>query len=924
MKIKYLFPLVFFLIIGSIKTDDEIKKDQTLNFHFENKDDNYFAYLNYEEDYHGPGIEHQVFDINFLKIDFRINVLYNIKSKNESNEEYNNEMQIMNVNEKIKIGRYNKLKNGETLFLKFTLKDEYKDSFDKSQIFSVEMVNSSLIYLGKSDFNEFHSFETNFKPKEVKIFKIPNFDIESINEIDFEEDHYEFCCYNLKNIFVNSPISAIFSDDKKLYYNLYSNLLLYGILFDYRYDKEEDCLPLLDLIVYNEKDVNSNINIEYKINENNNDLYPFNLTSRNSHFESIGRPFRYANIISDKPGIFNIKQDGETISSYFDGDIESIKNVKDLLDIKHYKYLPQGIFYSSKNYFILYIDSFTGSSFLNVSKIDIKEKGSKVNDLNFYYFSISKGNTLNFTSKFPQNPYILKLFSNEKGTVDINNKTYNFENGKVEIIQLKEDEILSITAIDGNFTFGIKCKIMEQFIDIAKVGENYTLSNNTNYKFIVYDINYYDYSSFYFKINYKNNKNEMFYRYDFGLMDINEIQMKEDISKANLFYFYLSPYSKMNLNNKKFHFVIFFGNISENSSNITIETKYLKKLPSEKGKYFKIEGQYFNYVNKQYKDYNESYFAFPCKILYELDYSSMNSYASSPKPFIMPVNNYNPIFKSLYDTDDSYAFVNNLGSSGIEKNYSYFDYIEKNIEIAKINSTHFRFRFFNFFSNEADINYILVVSNIENYNLFEPDCSFLENFYLNNNFKNNETIEFYNFSLKDMTIIYKDMNKDNYIDLPIPSKFNISNANQNFIFKAIGITSELKYIKIYNSFNFSICYWNCETCSRESEGNNNYCLTCNKSSEYKYLLNYTNSPNNCVNKCPFNTILDEKMYQCIDKKESNKSYNYKYLLYIGIPFIIFFIALIIFVIIRMKRKNKIDKDKDKEITDIKTQELIPN
>lgn len=922
MKTKYLFPLVFLLIIGSINTDDEVKKDQTLNFHFENKDDNYYAHLNYEEDYHGPGIEHQVFDINFLKIDFRINVLYNIKSKNESNEEYNNEMQIMDVNEKIKIGRYNKLKSGETLFLKFTLKDEYKDSFDKSQIFSVEMVNSSLIYLGESDLNEFHSFETNFKPKEVKIFKIPNFDIDAIDKIDFEKDHYEFCCFNLKNIFVNSPISAIFSDDKKLYYKLYSNLLLYGLLFDSRYDKEEECLPLLDLIVYNEKDVNSNINIEYIINKKNNDLYPFNLTSRNSHFELIGKPFRYANIISDKPGIFNISQDGETISSYFDGDIESIKNINDFLDIKHYKYLPQGFFYSSRHYFILYIDSFSDSSFLRVNKINIEEKACEVNDLNFYYFKISKGNTLNFTSKFPQNPYILKLFSNEKGTVDINNKTYNFENGKIEIIQLKEDEILSITAIDGNFTFGIKCKIMEQFIDIAKVGENYTLSYNTNYKFIVYDINYYDYSSFYFKINYKNIQNEMFYRYDFGLMDINEIQMKEDISKANWFYFYLSPYSKMKLNNKKFHFVIFFGNISENSSNITIETKYLKKLPSEKGKYFKIEGQYFNFVNKQYKDYNETYFAFPCKLLSECDYSPSEIPFSSLKPFIIPKYKNYPIFKSIYDTNDSYAFINNLGSSGIEQNYSYFDYCEKNIEIVKINSTHFRFRFFNFFSNETDINYILVASNIENLNLFEPDCSFLENFYLNNNFKDNEAIEFYNFSLKDMTIIYKDINKDNYIDLPIPSKFNISNANQNFIFKAIGITSELKYIKIYNSYNFSICYWNCDTCSRESDVYNNYCLTCNKNSKYKYLLNYTNSPNNCVEECPFNTILDEKMYQCIDGKRSNKSYIYKYLLYILIPFIIFFIALIIFVIIRMKRKNKIGKDK--EITDIKTQELIPN
>ena len=244
--------------------------------------------------------------------------------------------------------------------------------------------------------------------------------------------------------------------------------------------------------------------------------------------------------------------------SYFDDDEEIIKNIDDLLDLNHYKYISQGILFFPKKYFIFFIDIQSYYSLLYLTKLNIEEKGNEVNDLSFYYFKISKENTLNFTSKFPKNPYVIKLFSNEKGIVNINNHSYNFEREKIEIIQLKENETFSITAIDGDFYFGIKSKISNELIDFAKSGENYTLPKTRNYRFVVYELNYIDYITFYFyfKSNYKE---DLFYRYDFAYADINEIQEKENPSETTDFFLHLSPYRKRNLINNKFYFEYFLG-----------------------------------------------------------------------------------------------------------------------------------------------------------------------------------------------------------------------------------------------------------------------------------------------------------------------------------------------------------------------------
>ena len=87
---------------------------------------------------------------------------------------------------------------------------------------------------------------------------------------------------------------------------MFSHQLLYGILYDSRYYESEDCLPLIDFVVYNIKDEYRSIGIEYQIKEENEIFYIMNLNSLNTGKESF---FKYSYVIinSNQPGFFNIK-----------------------------------------------------------------------------------------------------------------------------------------------------------------------------------------------------------------------------------------------------------------------------------------------------------------------------------------------------------------------------------------------------------------------------------------------------------------------------------------------------------------------------------------------------------------------------------------------------------------------------------------
>ena len=85
------------------------------------------------------------------------------------------------------------------------------------------------------------------------------------------------------------------------------------------------------------------------------------------------------------------------------------------------------------------------------------------------------------------------------------------------------------------------------------------------------------------------------------------------------------------------------------------------------------------------------------------------------------------------------------------------------------------------------------------------------------------------------------------------------------------------------------CNEHCETCERGKEGNNEQCSSCNKSSEYKYLIEAEGFGRNCVKECPSGTILKED--KCILDEENTN------LLIIIVPSIFVGTAIIIIIII---------------------------
>ena len=93
---------------------------------------------------------------------------------------------------------------------------------------------------------------------------------------------------------------------------------------------------------------------------------------------------------------------------------------------------------------------------------------------NFEYFKITEGNTINFPLTREMLNFILKLVSNNSGTVNINNKNYTFDdqNNYVKIENIQE-YTLTIKAIDNNFIFAIKLEIHPDYYSEISVNQNY-------------------------------------------------------------------------------------------------------------------------------------------------------------------------------------------------------------------------------------------------------------------------------------------------------------------------------------------------------------------------------------------------------------------------------------------------------------------
>ena len=110
------------------------------------------------------------------------------------------------------------------------------------------------------------------------------------------------------------------------------------------------------------------------------------------------------------------------------------------------------------------------------------------------------------------------------------------------------------------------------------------------------------------------------------------------------------------------------------------------------------------------------------------------------------------------------------------------------------------------------------------------------------------------------------------------------------------IESELKCEK---------CSEHCETCENGESENNENCLTCNISSEFKYLVNATGFGKNCVSSCPSGTKLDGNSICILEIPEENDGGgNNTLVISLSVVGGLILVFLVIYLIICFKRKKK--------------------
>ena len=140
------------------------------------------------------------------------------------------------------------------------------------------------------------------------------------------------------------------------------------------------------------------------------------------------------------------------------------------------------------------------------------------------------------------------------------------------------DNYIKIHSIDKNYTFAIKLKIPDEYIEYPEFGKRYILPKNTYYKFLIYKINIQNYS--FIEVD-KNVSRFSSYCELTAEKNINEIEKGE---KHELFdkYFYIKAYKHF-FPNASLYLFLYVENLTNN--NIAIETNYYKPISFEEDKF---------------------------------------------------------------------------------------------------------------------------------------------------------------------------------------------------------------------------------------------------------------------------------------------------------------------------------------------------
>ena len=790
MKVHFLFLTILTYCFSRICY--RIEKNQPLSFILENSNSELLASLNYLDNIEENSKEEdKKNNFNFLLTDdsLDVNCIILNNEDSEPNEEilnrYNNKTNYCKYEVELNGGKKlisfpNNFTEEEKIYFLFFIKEESQNPTEINKVFEVKRIPSPKYING--------SLDITLEQKDTLIYFIST---------TKENDYYGF----FSKIKLKMPIYRYFPRTLLKYSNEYLEESFWtdGFVGDdiplYSHYTNGNENTNFYLFIHNYKDEPQNIKIDYFEYDSfmkNKIEYDFDYVQRNkdivyvSRYSQNNRNF-LVNIYNPEKLILDINCNNFK-AYFFDYDIEEIEDLDSLTDMKYYKELSTGFFYSKKNYWIFL---FIGEEY----SLNFIAKNITSNSIEDYFniFKISMNEEIIFNCSIPGNSIILKSLSSNKGKIQINDIVYNIEEEN-QILEINHGILkeYKIKALNNDFVFGIKNKIDKNLFIYPNIGKEYNISIFNSEIFIVYelDIINYDFISFDMSNTEYLGNTKFYFKNNFGLLDENEIDKKntknihgyeeQDYGMGFLRYYSFKYYqNKKNLNGNKL-LIAFYFKVDKGQFKSTITPTYYKNLNYKENTYTKNigdDGKFIHILDKQKEDF----------ILYFLGENGISYYCilcwqgfwgiGDSLPLLLEYSLEKKIFTPI--TYHFKGYVMKIPLNKITANFYVsllsFEEIGKDIEIW--NNTHFLIYMNNIGKiwNVEKENFYLILKNYDKNENYESMIYLFEHYYLPNKTNNISEFEIYNFTYNSPKIRFK------YI-FSMSKKFNLSEYNREYVF----------------------------------------------------------------------------------------------------------------------------------------------
>ena len=775
------FPLFILLLVNYCFCIEyhRIEKNIPLEFKLEEKTSQYYASLDYLDNYE-PNDNVIDNNIYFLKIDKSLKancILLSIDSDPDEsilNKETQTEFCQFSIDlqeEKKLINFPKNIANETKLYIVIFLDEDSSETFDKEKNFRIERVSFPKLL-------DIKDYKIELRTKETLIYLMD----EKINSYNMLSTLNDF------NIYIYALTNESFANLGYIGENKF--------MFQYNHDNKEIKLEndYLFVIINNHLDTNKQVKFSYFEYVH---LHSYNLNNTSNGELQFNTIITMLEIYNPENKIIKFDFPEDIIVRVFEDRKDNYELMENLIDYSYYKYIPSGKFYSPKDYSLFIVNKgVLPLGKLSFESIDFYENDTQIEMDTFLYFKIFQNEQLSFNITYPNETIILKNIGKNFGTVEIFGKQYNIEEeNQIIEIDLENNTVFNITSLDKDLTLGVRSKISEKYIKYAIVETDYKVPTENNKAFIVFNLDYDNYDYIHFELDNKNISDKIKVSADFGLLSENEIHKNEyisDISESGIIYdmqYYNNDKNKyLDHKNKNVSKIYYISDISK-YSNIVIKSVYFKELMYNAKNFTKNWfDNLLNYENKKIRFFfltdNHTNFDFICgNEIHSLDYDNSFVYYFQPKNDFYcytKLSFYGYVIGEQYENDEiMYSFEEEKGINSTE--------------IKKLNSSHFELSFDYNFTNSTHINYTLVISNIQNKEFFNSKVQIFENFYLSDKYEDKNEFKFYKFSLEDLA--YNSSLSDvSSIILPLDERFR----NKEVIFDLIAETAPSKMINIYD------------------------------------------------------------------------------------------------------------------------------